>query len=31
MVLRGGATVAEAPAHELAGEDGASTYRALLD
>jgi len=31
MVLRGGSAVAEVPADELAGEDGARAYRALLD
>jgi ABC-2 type transport system ATP-binding protein len=31
VVLRGGTAVAEAPAVELAGEDGAGAYRALLD
>lgn len=31
LVLRGGSTVATVPAHELAGEDGARAYRALLD
>jgi ABC-2 type transport system ATP-binding protein len=31
MVLRGGSAVAELPADELAGEDGARAYRALLD
>jgi ABC-2 type transport system ATP-binding protein len=31
MVLRGGSAVAEVPAHELEGEEGARAYRALLD
>ncbi len=31
LVLRGGASVAELHAHELAGEEGAGVYRALLD
>jgi ABC-2 type transport system ATP-binding protein len=31
MVLRGGAAVAELRAEELAGEEGARVYRALLD
>ncbi len=31
LVLRGGANVAELYAHELAGEEGAGVYRALLD
>jgi ABC-2 type transport system ATP-binding protein len=31
MVLRGGSTVAELPAAEMGGEDGAGVYRALLD
>ena len=31
LVLRGGANVAELPAHELVGEEGAGVYRALLD
>ena len=31
LVLRSGATVAELRAHELAGEEGAGVYRALLD
>jgi len=31
VVLRGGTAVAEAPASELGGEDGADAYRALLD
>jgi len=31
VVLRGGARVATVAAHELAGEDGARAYRALLD
>ncbi len=31
LVLRGGSSVAELHAHELAGEEGAGVYRALLD
>lgn len=31
VVLRGGSAVAEVPAHEMSGEDGAGAYRALLD
>ena len=31
LVLRGGSTVAALSAHELAGEEGAGVYRALLD
>ncbi len=31
LVLRGGSSVAEMHAHELAGEEGAGVYRALLD
>ncbi|HET6626297.1 MAG TPA: ABC transporter ATP-binding protein [Nocardioidaceae bacterium] len=31
VVLRGGSAVAEVPAHEMSGEDGAGVYRALLD
>jgi ABC-2 type transport system ATP-binding protein len=31
IVLRGGQAVAELPAHEMSGEDGAGAYRALLD
>ena len=31
LVLRGGAQVAAAPASEMAGEEGAGVYRALLD
>lgn len=30
VVLRGGRAVAELPAHEMSGEDGAGVYRALL-
>jgi ABC-2 type transport system ATP-binding protein len=31
IVLRGGSAVAEIPAHEMSGEEGAGVYRALLD
>jgi ABC-2 type transport system ATP-binding protein len=31
IVLRGGAAVAAVPAHQMAGEEGAGAYRALLD
>ena len=31
IVLRGGSAVAEVPAHEMTGEEGAGVYRALLD
>ena len=31
VVLRGGSAVAEVPAHEMSGEEGAGAYRALLD
>ena len=31
VVLRGGSAVAEVPAHEMRGEEGAGVYRALLD